>query len=316
MNRQQLLQLCMQELSNRRASAQSEAYKNLMKARKHPEFLAVEKEERQAIFELGKSRAFGDVAIEAQMKLNDIREKKEEILNNIGIHPKKLSPSYHCPHCQDIGYINSVQCTCLKKIMNNILMKESGAGKEILTDFADFDAEIATDESHKSTLLKLRKKFETFIETFPYGTPKFVMLTGKPGVGKTFITECLAKGLIDRGFLVSFVSAFGMNNMFLSYHTCFDDQKQNYMNALIDPDVLVIDDLGTEPNLKNVTLPYLHVLLSERSRLNKLTIITTNLAPQQILEKYNERIFSRICNKKESFLTQIVGTDLRLTSKK
>ena len=160
MNRKQILQFAMQELSNRRAQAQTIAYKNLMEARKHKEFLEVEKEERNLVFELGKMSAFGDKIIDQQIKLEKARIKKDEILKSIGIHPDKLKPAYFCSHCSDIGYIGEVQCTCLKKIINNILMQESGAGKEILTDFKDFDANIAPTNEHKELLLKLKKKFE------------------------------------------------------------------------------------------------------------------------------------------------------------
>ena len=103
-----------------------------------------------------------------------------------------------------------------------------------------------------------------------------------------------------------------MNNLFLSYHTTFDDQKQNYIDALLEPDVLFIDDLGTEPVLKNVTKEYLYLLLSERTNNNKLTVITSNLELDAILSRYNERIFSRLCNKRESFVAKIEGKDLRL----
>ena len=105
--------------------------------------------------------------------------------------------------------------------------------------------------------------------------------------------------------------------MFLSYHTTNgNEQKNAYLNALIDPDCLIIDDLGTEPMLKNVTKEYLYLILSERSRDDKMTIITTNLTPNELLARYNERIFSRLFNKREGFAAQISGTDLRLSKDK
>lgn len=92
----------------------------------------------------------------------------------------------------------------------------------------------------------------------------------------------------------------------------FPEQKQSYFNALIDPDVLILDDLGTEPLLKNVTLEYLYIILNERSRLGRLTVITTNLNIEGILKRYKERIFSRLLNKHESLAVYIDGEDLRL----
>ena len=312
MNRNQLLQVCKERLAAKRAMAQNEAYQNLIKARENLDFSAIEKEERAAVFEIGKLKGFGKPHKKESEHLEQIRKRKAEILNNIGFSTADLQPKYSCTKCNDLGYQETKMCSCLKTLLNQILIQESGAGKEHLADFKDFNADITTTPEHKDMLIKIKKKFENIVSSYPLSFPKFILLSGKTGVGKTFITECLANALIEKGYLASFITAFGMNNMFLSYHTCFDSQKQTYMNALIDPDVLVIDDLGTEPNLKNVTIPYLYILLSERSRLNKLTVVTTNLEPLDIITKYNERIFSRLCHKKECFMTRIVGTDLRL----
>ena len=103
-----------------------------------------------------------------------------------------------------------------------------------------------------------------------------------------------------------------MNNMFLKYHTSFDANKHIHISPLLDSEFLFIDDLGTEPILKNVTQNYLYLILSERERHNKPTIITTNLMPENILDRYGERIYSRIANKSSSLLVHLTGKDLRL----
>lgn len=316
MNKNQLLQSCKNSLATKRANAQNIAYTNVVTARNNLQFKEIEKEERNLIFEIGKLKAFGKNADKEVDTLKKVKIQKNEILKTLNLTEQDLFPKYSCTKCNDLGYVSGVMCSCLHSMLTKSLIKECGAGKESLNDFKNFNADITKSPEHKEVLLKLKTKFESIAESFPNSSPKIIYLSGKTGVGKTFITECLAKALIDKGFLVSFISAFGMNNIFLSYHTTFDEQKQSYISALIDPDVLVIDDLGTEPILKNVTTEYLYVVLSERSRLNKLTVVTTNLEPSAILTRYNERIFSRLLNKRESFSAQIIGSDLRLSSNK
>jgi len=316
MNRKEILQVCEKELALSRAKAQNLAYNNLQQAMQSQEYASLEKEERALVYEIGKLKAFKQNYQNKQTKLEEIRENKIKALQDIGLTKEDLQPKYSCKNCNDIGYKNSEMCSCLKTRINQLMIKESGAGKEQLNDFSNFNADIASKPEHKEQLLKLKKKFEIFADNYPKNTPHFIVLSGKAGVGKTFLTECLAKSLIDKGYLVSFISAFGMNNMFLAYHTTFNEEKQNCLNPLLDPDVLVIDDLGTEPILKNVTKEYLHLLLSERAIANKLTIVTTNLEPLQTLARYNERIFSRLFNKRDSFLSQIIGSDLRISNKK
>lgn len=316
MDRKQLIQNSLQEISASRVHAQSIAVSNIMKARQIPEFVNLEKQERMLTFEIGKLNANGDDVSKQEKSLKLVKEQIEHVLLKNNIVPNSLVPNYSCKECNDTGYVNGSYCKCLQNIVREKIMKECGITKRRLSTFSEFKPDIATDEKQNTILKKLKIKLENIAETFPAIDYKFIIISGQVGVGKTFLAECLASRLIDRGFIVSFISAFGLNNMLLSYHTCFDNQKQSYLNALIDPDVLIIDDLGTEPLLKNVTLEYLYVVISERSRLGHLTVITTNLDTQDILDRYNERIFSRLLNKRESFAVHIEGKDLRLYGKK
>jgi DNA replication protein DnaC len=137
-------------------------------------------------------------------------------------------------------------------------------------------------------------------------------LSGKTGVGKTFASKCVASALATKGLSVCFVSAFQMNELFLKYHTTFDASKSSVLSPLTDCDALFVDDLGTEPMLSNVTINYLYLILSERERFGRATVITTNLTPENILNQYGERICSRLFSKGTSVRFEIKGDDLRV----
>jgi len=312
MNRNEIINVCTKELSLLRARAQNVAYLNLINARKYSDFIDLEKQERNLTFNLGKLRAYNKDCSDLEKQLEIVLTKKEKILKSLGLSIKDLEPKYKCKKCNDTGYNNGKMCSCLSNLIQNYIINNSGLGKTKLASFVEFNENIAKQEDHKLQLIKLRKKLEAIVSDYPLDSPKFIVICGKTGVGKTFITECFTNEIIKNGYVASFISAFGMNNLFSLYHTTFDNQKATYLNTLIDPDVLVIDDLGTEPIFRNVTKEYLYLILSERSRLNKLTVITTNLEPKELLDRYNERIFSRLFNKRESFLTQITGSDLRI----
>ena len=117
--------------------------------------------------------------------------------------------------------------------------------------------------------------------------------------------------IVQKGYTTLFISAFDLNNMFLEEHLSTYEQKEHLKN-LMETDCLIIDDLGTEPMRKNVTKEYLLLLLNERLTKNKATIITSNLSPEQILNKYEERIFSRIFNKRSSLILEFNGKNNRL----
>ena len=136
-------------------------------------------------------------------------------------------------------------------------------------------------------------------------------MCGASGTGKTYLTKCIAKERIERGYTTLFASAFDLNNMFLQEHLAQSNQKE-HLQDLVDLDVLIIDDLGTEPMRKNVTKEYLLLLLNERLSKGKSTIITSNLNPEQVLFRYEERIFSRIFNKRTSLILEFKGKNSRL----
>ena len=109
-------------------------------------------------------------------------------------------------------------------------------------------------------------------------------------------------------------TAFNLNSLFLKYHTTNVKERDYILTNLIETDVLLIDDLGTEPIIKNVSIEYLTLLLTERQ--NKHTIIATNLTDEEIQNKYGDRVFSRLTNKNMSKLLYLDGDDLRHINKK
>ena len=111
--------------------------------------------------------------------------------------------------------------------------------------------------------------------------------------------------------MVCFVTAFQMNEMMLKYHTTFDSTKSQNLTPLLESDVLIIDDLGSEPIINNVTLNYLFNVLLEREERHKSTIITTNLSSEDVLNRYNERVYSRLFGKQNGAVFNLQGSDLR-----
>ena len=108
------------------------------------------------------------------------------------------------------------------------------------------------------------------------------------------------------------MSAFDFNNALLKYHTSRLVDRASVMEPLTDSDFLVIDDLGSETVLRNVTLEYLYNIVESRVNHGKRTMITTNLSLEELMARYGERTVSRMTNKSYSLTRELSGEDLRL----
>lgn len=311
MNYQELNKKLQNEFALKRIKAEEKAAKNRDKLKKFPAFFELSKLEAKVVFELAKAKDAGKKTTELAKVLKETREEKLKFLKKLKLTPADLEPKYECDSCNDTGILGGRICHCFKRRRNEELVKACGIDASKLASFDKFDTKICSDKLQAETLEKLKKLMEKWANAYPDVKKKNFVLSGKVGVGKTFITECLASHMIQKDYSVCFVSAFDMNNMMLSYHTTFDASKETHLIPLLLSDFLFIDDLGTEPLINNVTLNYLFLVLSERERFGRPVIVTTNLEPVDILDRYGERIYSRLTSKKTSQIFHLDGADLR-----
>lgn len=250
----------------------------------------------------------------------DLSMRKIEILTDNGFPPNYLMPQYQCPDCKDTGYIGKEKCHCFRQAIVDLLYSQSNI-KEIMKseNFSTFRYEYYSDsyieETTKLTPLANIKKVvascKEFIENFDSNYTN-LLLYGNAGVGKTFLANCLAKELLDRSHTVIYLTAFQFFDI-LEKNKFNRDQEKEEANEqfefILDCDLLIIDDLGTELNNSFVT-SQLYLCINERHLRKKSTVISTNLSWDNLNSNYSERIFSRIASNYR--LLKIVGDDIRI----
>lgn len=248
-----------------------------------------------------------DVSAENEL-LNVLKKERKNILKNLGLKEEDFLPKYSCKKCNDTGIYKNKFCNCLNQEINNLLTQDLGLNIDKSHTFKSCDKKFLEEND----LSESYKNMSKWAEKFPTSKYKNFVFVGPAGGGKTYLTECIANALIEKQIVVNFVTAFNLNNLMLKYHTTFDETKNNILEGYINCPLLIIDDLGTEPILKNVTKEYLYLILNERIISDRCTIVTTNLSPDGLIDRYNERIFSRLFNKQNSLKINFSNQDLRL----
>ena len=162
--------------------------------------------------------------------------------------------------------------------------------------------------SPRRNIQKVVEHCKTFISRFP--NHDNILFQGSTGVGKTFLSHCIAKEIMDRGFTCVYMTAFQLFDT-LAKHTFGkgkDMEQETSANLIFQCDLLIIDDLGTEM-INKIVISQLFQCLNERLIQERSTIISTNLSLQEFRNTYSERIFSRII---ENYSWQkIYGDDIR-----
>lgn len=289
-------------LEKRKSNAIILADINKNSALQNKDYLNLENKIGELTIEVAKANIENRDNYEYEKNILECKIEQDKILKNIGLTREMLSPIYECKKCNDSGYIDGKRCSCAKNIINHLLKEK-----------CKMPLKNVSFEDCKDVDEKILKTIKDFCKTYPTKTTYTnLLLAGDTGVGKTYITQAMANYFIKKELYTIFTTATNLVNDFLQFHTTFDENKLSYFQPYIDCDVLIIDDLGTEPMFKNVTKEYLLNLVNERQIHEKLTIITTNLLSNGIIERYGERLFSRLFNSQKCICLQFGDKDLRL----
>ncbi|MBR3430283.1 MAG: ATP-binding protein [Clostridia bacterium] len=250
-------------------------------------------------------------------KMADLNEKIGRLLIKNGKGREYLSPVYKCSVCKDTGYTGDPvkePCECMRRAYQELLRKKIGLGSDDRERFENYDSKLVPDEIVGNTGRSQRQITEyvctmcrTWAEKYPDVQQRDILLTGNSGLGKTFMMRAMATRLIERGMNVLIVSAYTFLQM--ARKSYFDSETG--VRELMEVPVLMLDDLGSEPLMQNITVEQLFYLLNERQNRGHSTVISTNLNLQELRERYTERIVSRLNNPKNCLILTLAGKDLR-----
>ena len=262
----------------------------------------------------------------------ELSETKEALLMAHGYSKDYLTLQYSCPDCKDTGYITDMtwsdedhvllsnnKCHCFKQAIVNMLYQQSNIQnaieKENFSTFSyDYFDQNSIDEttglSPYENIVYVVNACQNFIQNFD---EKFenLLFYGNAGSGKTFLSNCIAKELLDSSHTVIYLTAFELFDILEKhkFHNDNDFNIEEQFQGIMDCDLLIIDDLGTELT-NSFTSSQLYNCINERLLTERSTIISTNLSIDEIKQKYSERVLSRFMGNYS--MHKLYGNDIRI----
>ena len=262
----------------------------------------------------------GDTNAKEELKqhIEDLREQKEVLLSAFGFPADYMEMHYACPECQDTGYVDGRKCRCFKKEEIRLLYSQSNIEEVLLRENFDsvsyeyYDDRVVIPEIQMTVADYMRQVHtwcKEYVENFEKKGGNLIF-TGSTGVGKTFLTNCIAKALIDQYQSVIYLSSNDLFDVFSNnkFHYDTEEEMKDMYQYILDCDLLIIDDLGTELNNAFVS-SQLFYCINERLLRKKSTIISTNLSMTMLRDTYSDRISSRIIS--QYSIIPLYGDDIR-----
>lgn len=248
---------------------------------------------------------------ELNIKIDNLKAKKKNYLNSIKIDENYLKPKYECSICNDTGYVlntyPSLMCNCLKQKLFDIEYNKSNILNLKNDNFENFNSlyysEVVDEEKYQKNISprenieKIKNASVEFINNFDDVNQKNILFCGNTGLGKSFLSSCIANELLKKGKTVLYQTAPIMLESIIDYRFGKKDSFKDIYDNLLDVDLLIIDDLGTECMNSMKFAELFNIintrLLNSNSKPIK-TLISTNLSLNNLFSAYDERIISRI----------------------
>lgn len=242
--------------------------------------------------------------LQLEDELTLLRRQRQDLLNQHGLKESDFEPVWECSLCQDRGVLkDGSHCSCFKQqLINEAYQMSNLAGILEKENFKTFRLDLFSTEkvtgeavSQRENMRQILTECEGFAFNFDLPEEKNLLFYGPTGLGKTFMANCIAKSLLDRGHIVIYQTAIKLISLLENHHFSKDGRERDpqTLERLFSCDLLIIDDLGTE--LTNTfTNGQLFQIINTRQLEGRKTLISTNLPPSTLMERYDDRICSRI----------------------
>lgn len=300
---------------------------------KFPELQKIEEEFAQTSISIAKLILASNGSTHlTQLKKNieSLKEKKQNLLKELNINSQDLLPRFECSICEDTGFVlennNNVMCNCLKQKLFNLAYNQSNIGNIQNDTFANFRLDFYSNEINESlykTNISPQKNMQiiqdvalSFVKNFDQPMEKNLLFRGNTGLGKTFLSNCIANEVLKMGKTVLYQTAPIMFDMILDYRFGKNSSAKNICDNILTVDLLIIDDLGTE-HMNSAKFSELFNIINSRllntNHSVTKTIISTNLTMNELFKNYDERIVSRLVGNYN--ILPFFGEDIRFKKK-
>ena len=303
------------EITRRREAARAEADGRAEILRSESaEIARIDAELSTTGLQLMKAACYGGDISEVRERNRALQNRRREIIVSLGYDADYDQVHYTCEKCSDSGYIDGIKmCSCLRELIIKGRIESSAMGKLIeKQSFDNFELGVyAYDPKVQERMKMILAMAKNYVRDFKEKRDN-LLLIGKTGTGKTHISTAIARELIHKGYDVIYDSAQNIisdfeADRFRSNYGREENRSDKYLSCTL----LIIDDLGTE--FQNAfTLSTIYNLLNARQNSDLPTVISTNLSPEELRAKYEDRIFSRIMGSGTKVLP-FDGKDIRVT---
>lgn len=306
--------LVKEEIEKRRKNAEGLAMaRNEELREKSPEIRLIDEELSGTGLLLFKTACAGGDIGKIRKRNQELVARRKEIIETMGFPADYTEVHHFCTECSDTGFIDGVRmCKCFREELIKATIISSGIGHLIeKQSFDNFDLEWYNDNpKNYEKMIKTLDAAKNYCKNFNKNKGN-LLLIGKTGTGKTHVSTAIAREIIDMGYDVIYdtvqniISDFEDDRFRRGYNN--DELKSE---KYLECDLLIIDDLGTEFT-NQITLSCIYNILNTRNNKGLATIVSTNLSPDELAKKYEDRIYSRIVGAGTTVLP-FVGRDKRV----
>lgn len=261
----------------------------------------------------------GDIRIKiAKIRESNLKSQAalKAALKRFSLPEDYLETKYTCPICCDTGVKDGNRCECVSALLDRFAVEELNKSSAIkLGSFSDFDLSYYPESyKYKDMTLNPREMMSNHLKfamdyalNFGPDSPSLFLL-GQTGLGKTFLSGCIAREVVKKGASVAFDSIQNYLREIEKEHFKRSDDQKDTLNTILSADLAILDDLGSEFT-SSFNSASLYNIINSRLNMGKPTIISSNLSLDELTEKYDDRIISRLTGM--FYTLRFIGEDIR-----